>query len=306
MSPRVVLNPEARGARRRLNAVRAAIADCRLLADSEIRIAEDWDEGRTLALRAAEEGHRLVVAAGGDGTVNSVVHGLMEAGPPRPVLGILPLGTGNDLARSLGIPRNVSEALEELERRVVREMDVLEVRGDGVARYCSNVASGGFSGRVDEELTDDTKDSWGPLAYLRTAVGRATDLETYSTTLVVDGGRERLEREVTNLAVANARYAAGGVRVAPDAVLDDGCMDVIVIGAGPLAQLGAVAARLAAGRHLDHELVSAFRARELTVASDPPMSFNVDGEPIGRGGFRFRVLPRALPVLVGEGRPGTL
>lgn len=306
MSPRVVLNPDASRARRRLNAVRAAIADCRLLADSEIRVAENWEDGRTLARLAAAEGHRLVVAAGGDGTVNSVVHGLMEADSPRPVLGILPLGTGNDLARSLGIPRNVSEALEELERRVVRDMDVLEVRGDGVARYCSNVSSGGFSGRVDEELTEDAKDSWGPLAYLKTAVGRATDLERYSAILEVDGGREKLEREVTNVTVANARYAAGGVRVAPDAVLDDGCMDVIVVAAAPLAQLGAVAARLAAGRHLDHELVSTFRARELAIASDPPMSFNVDGEPIGRGGFRFRVLSRALPVLVGGRRPGTL
>lgn len=306
MSPRVVLNPAASRARRGLHPVRAEIADCALLAGSEICIADDWDHGRALAASASGDGHRLVVAAGGDGTVNSVVQGLMESGPPRPVLGLVPLGTGNDLARSLGIPRDLKGALRELERCVVREMDVVEVRGDGLLRYCANVSSGGFSGRVDMELTDDTKESWGPLAYLRTAVGRAVELETYRATLEIGGGEDRLEREVTNVTVANARYAAAGVPVAPGALLDDGRMDVVVVGAATLPKLGVFAARLAAGRHLEHELVTTFRTRSLAVESDPPMDFNVDGERIGRGRFAFEVIPRALPVLVGEDRPGTI
>lgn len=305
MSTVVVLNPGASKARRDLQRVRAALADSSLLAGAEVETTRGWEDGREIAERAARGGARLVVAAGGDGTVNSVVNGLMEVQGPRPVLGVLPLGTGNDLARSLGIPARLGPALEELERRIVREMDLLYVeQADG--RYCANVSAAGFSGRVDEELSGDTKESWGPLAYLRTAVGEMSELEAWEVVMEIDGGEEILETRAINVVVANARYAAAGVPVAPEALLDDGVMDVVVVMPASLPKLAMVAARMAAGRHLDHELVRAFRARTLRVSAEPEMSFNVDGELIGSGTTRFSVLRREIPVLVGAERPPAL
>lgn len=301
----VVLNPSASSARRDLHGVRAAIAESTLLCGAEIVTSDGWDEGRRVAARAARDGCRLVVAAGGDGTVNSVVSGLMEPDRPRPVLGVLPLGTGNDLARSLGIPGGVRRALRELERMIVREMDVIRVVQDGT-RYCANVSAGGFGGRVDERLTHEAKESWGPLAYLRTAVGNLPEMETYETVIEIDGGREVLEIPAFNVVVANARYAAAGVPVAPDALLDDGAMDVVVLASAALPRLGMAVARMAAGRHLDHELVTAFRARSVRIESEPEMWFNVDGELIGCGTTRFDVVAGALPVLVGADRPRAL
>lgn len=306
MSPVVVLNPGAGTARRNLQQVRAAIADTPLLSGAEIVASRGWEHGREVALRAARGGAKLLVAAGGDGTVNSVVNGLMGFEGPRPLLGVLPLGTGNDLARSIGMPSDLYRALEELERRIVRWTDVLRVtRGDDV-RYCANVSAGGFSGRVDSDLSDETKESWGPLAYLRTALAKMTELERYDVRFEVDGAGEPLVLPAINVVVANARHAAAGIPVAPAALLDDGAMDVVVLPPLRLGRLAVLVARLAAGRHLDDEAVTTFRAGRLRISSRPPMPFNVDGELIGGTPVSFEALPRSLPVLVGRERPRAL
>lgn len=305
MSILVVLNPEASQARRDLQGIRGALADSRLFSGAEVVTSSAWEEGRRAASAAAREGCRMVVAVGGDGTVNSVVNGLMDAEGPRPVLAVIPLGTGNDLARSLGIPAELHPALEELERRIVREMDVLRVTQDDV-RYCANVSAGGFSGRVDEDVTGEAKESWGPLAYLRTALAHLPDLVPYDAVLEIDDGQETMEASVFNVVAANARHAAAGVPVAPRALLYDGLMDVVVVGAGPLPKLAMITAQMAAGRHMDHELLTSFRARSLRVSSEPDMWYSVDGELVGSGSTRFDVVPRALPVLVGMNRPSTI
>lgn len=298
----VILNPGASRARRDLTGVRAALAESPLLSGAAVEVTEGWESGCEIAARAAGEGHRLIVAAGGDGTVSSVVNGIMSRPPPRPVLGVLPLGTGNDLSRSLGIPDKLAAGLQSLERKIIRRMDLVRVSTPEGSRYCANVSAGGFSGRVDENMSDRTKESWGPLAYLRTALGQIPDLESYEAHFEFDGG-ESLGMSVCNVVVANARWAAAGVPVAPKGLLDDGRMDVVLVSSAALPKLGVVAARMAAGRHLDHELVTFFRARRLRIESEPPMWFNVDGELLGRGVADFEVLPGALPVLIGLERP---
>jgi len=303
MSSLVVLNPEASTARRSLHRVRAALADSALLRDMEVVPSTGWDEGRAAAAEAARGGFDLVVAAGGDGTVNSVLNGLMETEPPRPVLAVLPLGTGNDLARSLGIPGDLEGAMEELERRIVRKMDVIQVTLEGV-RYGANVCAGGFSGRAEEDLDDQTKESWGPLSYLRAALAHLPELASYEVTLAAED--ETVELSVLNLVVANARYAAAGVPVAPGARLDDGKLDVVAVSSAPLARVGIVVARMAAGRHLEHELVTFLRTPSLRVESTPEMAWNVDGELVGKGPARFEVLPGAVRVLVGGDRQGAI
>ncbi|MFW6199586.1 MAG: diacylglycerol/lipid kinase family protein [Gemmatimonadota bacterium] len=301
MDSLVVLNPDASGVKKNLTRIRGALADSSVLSAAHVEVHSNWEGGRDVAARAAEDGCGLVVAVGGDGTVNAVVNGLMSVEPPRPTLGVLPLGTGNDLARSLGISDGWEDALEILGEQNERDMDVFRVELGGRSRYGANVSAGGFSGQVDESLTHEDKERWGPLAYLKTALENVTRVQSYEAVLTADDGEER-EIAVCNIVVGNGRWAAGGLPVTPRARMDDGLLDVVVLSTGPVARLGMVAARMAAGRHLEHELVTTFRARALDVRSTPDMRFNVDGELLGAGDIRFEVEPKALRVLVGGGK----
>ncbi|HSN97445.1 MAG TPA: diacylglycerol kinase family protein, partial [Candidatus Nanopelagicales bacterium] len=237
----------------------------------------------------------LVVAAGGDGTIHEVVQGLM-ASPARPHLGVLPLGTGNDLARTLGIPADPAEAVALLETGVPRAVDLMRVQMDRELRFGVNVAAGGFSGQVDEVMTDDMKATWGPLAYVRGAVSALPDLTSYRTAIAWDDGD--LERaEVLNIVVANGQTCAGGVKVAPDADPTDGLLDVVVVRYASLLDLARIAARLLAGDYTESDDVFLRRTRRLRIDSHPGMWFNVDGELIGNAPVGFEVVPAAITVI---------
>lgn len=266
---------------------------------------DDPEATMRAAAEAALEGHDLVVAAGGDGTVHLVANGLMQAGSTaatRPALGILPLGTGNDLARTLAVPIGAHpfEALDALRRAERRAIDVIRVSHDGddgeVTQYAINVCAGGFSGAVDEILTSEMKANWGPLAYLVGAMQALPDLADYDTRLAWDGGPE--ERVAAyNVVVANARTAGGGKPVAPRANPEDGLLDVVVIRAD--ADLARLAARVLAGDYLDDDDVVFNRVSRLHVASTPGMWFNVDGELRTNAPITFEAVPGALRACVG-------
>ena len=258
---------------------------------------------RALAEQAVRDAVDVVVAAGGDGTITEVADGLVATGDAEtgPALGVLPLGTGNDLARSLAVPLDPAGALAALDAGRTAPLDVIAVWIAGALHgYAVNVAAGGFSGRVDEHMSAETKERWGPLAYLFGAAKALPDLAGYETTLAYDDlTAERID--ALNIIVANGRTCAGGKRVAPCADPHDGLLDVVVVRYAPLLDLAGVAARLAlGGDYVDGDRVVARRVREVAIHSDPPMLFNVDGEllPEARD-IRFRTLPGALRVVVG-------
>ncbi|MBX3468754.1 MAG: diacylglycerol kinase family lipid kinase [Planctomycetes bacterium] len=262
--------------------------------------ASDAQATATLAERAAREGFDRIVAAGGDGTVARVVAGL---GPwrERVVLGLLPLGTGNDLARTLGLPPDPLAALDlALGGGAERRLDLIEVRvGGGAPRLCVNAAQGGFSGQVDEGLDEETKAAWGPLAYVRAALSTLPDLTAYAVTLALDDAApERLD--AVNVVVANGKTVGGGVRVAPDADPGDGLLDVVVVRAGSALALAGVGARLVAGNVLASDLVVHRRARRVRLSARPTMPFNADGDLLPPGDLDLVVLPGALRVVSGE------
>lgn len=267
----------------------------------EVRLVHGPGNATELAKEASERGIGRVISAGGDGTLHAVVNGLHAVDDP-PLLGVLPLGTGNDFARSLGMPRNLNLALEALVTGERARVDLvrMEMEGKG-SRVVINASAGGFSGRVDEEVTSEIKESWGPLAYVRSALETISEVEDYETVLRFDGDEETTERRLFNVVVANGRSVGGGVPVAPEARADDGFLDVVVIASSDLGELAALAPRIVMGRHLEHDLVEVRRCRSLQVTSTPPMLFNADGELVGRGATRYEVIPSALPVVVGPG-----
>lgn len=286
----VLLNPGAGGATARA-ALRASLPT---LPDEEITETRGGWELRALARGAADRGFERVVAAGGDGTIHEVVNGLAEAARP-PVLGVIPLGTANDFARSLALPEDVEEAVGVLVEGRSRRIDLGEARGPRFTRF-ANVVVGGFGGLVGERADTERKRALGPLEYLRSAAERLPELEAYRVRVEMEG--ERLELDVYHAVVANGGRSGGNVPVAPEAKLDDGLLDVVLVPALRAAELVALIPRLLRARHLADDRVVFRRTARLSLRSEPPMRFSVDGEPLGEGEVAFRVLPGALEVTV--------
>jgi diacylglycerol kinase (ATP) len=255
-------------------------------------------EAERLAKGAAD--HPIIVAAGGDGTINEVVNGI--AGKNSCALAILPLGTGNDLARSLGIPTDAASALDLIDPTLARPIDLVRFMA-GVARWFINVSAGGFSGAVDEKLTSEMKQTWGPLAYLRCAIAALPELTAHDTELVLDNS-ETLFIDACNIVVANGRYVAGGIPIAPDALLDDGMLDVLIFPGTTLPRLAALVPLMLVGRHAESDRLLRRRARRLSVHSEPGMWFNIDGELISNEPATFEVVPQALRVCAPADGPG--
>jgi diacylglycerol kinase (ATP) len=283
----VILNPSA-GSAADLDDIVAKISRLRGV---EIRLTTKPGSAARFAKTALAKGRRLIIAAGGDGTLNEVINGIGENLGDAAV-GLIPLGTGNDFARTIGVPADIEQALELIRAGETRPVDLVRVTSDEV-RYFVNVSAGGFSGLVNEKLTPQMKKTWGPLAYLRSAAAALPELRAYQTTLAFDNA-ESLRIELYNVVVANGRYVAGGTLIAPDASIDDGLLDIVLIPKRPAAELAVLAAQVALATHLTSDAIVFRRAAKLTVNSKPGMWFNVDGELVGNEPARFEILPGAL------------
>ena len=196
--------------------------------DDAIGAAEEWREG-------------LLIVAGGDGTINDVVNGLGRADFPEGVtLGILPAGTGNDLAATLCIPEDPGLAEDVIRQNRQRRLDVARVRSEGIGeRFFINVATGGLGAEISDANDEELKKRWGKLSYLRASLEVARDFDVRDLTLYLDG-EERLVKAV-NIAVGNCRYTGGGWPATPKANPEDGLLDVVVIEALGVADLLALA-----------------------------------------------------------------
>ena len=268
-------------------------------------------DGAQLAADAARRGADLIVACGGDGTISEVANGILSSGT-NAELGIVPSGTGGDFRRTLRIPTRTSEAARILRTGKTRLLDVGSVTftnrsGEHDTRYFVGVASFGMSAdvisRVKEagdsgQIAKVSKWLSGRLSFA-TAMAE-TALKSHPTRVAVqlDEDAER-HMTVANLCVANARYFGGGMKIAPDAKLDDGKFDVVSIGDIGAARILANAPRLYIGAHLSipevgHALATKVVARPLNDAEQ--IEIEVDGELPGYLPATFQILTKALRV----------
>lgn len=245
--------------------------------------------GTALAREAVREGFDVVVAAGGDGTINEVIQALV--GTPV-ALAVLPLGTGNVWAHEVGIPVDLAGAVRVILDGRVRRVDV----GSAGTRYFLLMAGIGYDAEVTGTTDAQAKRKLGRLAYIVRGVTVALSFRGHRATIDVDG--KRAQCRALLIVIGNTRRYGGPVSVTAEARIDDGLLDVCVFkGVGAL-QSARYAAEVLLGRHLRDPGVSYFRAASLTVSSDPPLLVQVDGDTIGKTPMVFRVHTRALNVIV--------
>ena len=254
-----------------------------------------------LADEAAAAGATAIVVVGGDGTVHEVVDGLARAGASdRVELGLIPFGTGRDFARSLRIPRRLDDALEVVRGGRVRTVDIGRAtyasdNGEAVAHF-ANFAGAGISGAIADRANRTTKAFGGRLSFIWATLAVFTRWQPTEMTVEIDG--ERRQVLLLEALAMNGDYTAGGMWVAPEASLEDGTFDVVLIGDFSKAEFTTTFPKIYRGTHVSHAKVEIVRARELRVDAPSPLPIVLDGEQPGTTPVRFEVVPGALRVRV--------
>jgi len=248
---------------------------------------------REVLSEEAGERYDLVILGGGDGSVSSTVDFLVGH---KATLGLLPLGTANDFARTLGIPFDVGGACDAIARGKVVDVD-LGLVGDN---YYVNLASVGLGVGVTQALSPRLKRAAGALAYPMAAIKAFLRHEPFSARLTFpEGDHEPVERErLLQVAVGNGRYYGGGMVVAPDSGIDDRTLDVYTIELGRRRDLVGIARYLKSGDFIRSEGVRHYRTTRVILETEPELPINVDGELVARTPQTFSIAPNALKVLV--------
>lgn len=268
-------------------------------------------DAEAFARDAADAGERRIVVAGGDGTLREVVQGLAAGRDGFEVtLGLVPLGTGNDFARSLALPDDPRAALDLALADgpgTIVGVDLMRVSLDGgTPTFAVNAVIVGQGGAVGDVLDPDVKERWGPLSYLRGAVEVAARLAPVRMAVTRPDGTCR-EASILNVVAANGRFAGHGVPVAPGARPDDGRLEVVVVDAIPLVRLAALLPHLVAGddgMDPDDPAWHHHSGLEVGVAAvdpDTDLPVSIDGENTAARRVRVELEPGVLRFAVPGG-----
>lgn len=241
-------------------------------------------------IRSYKDSVDLVIVGGGDGTLNAAVDGLVDTQLP---LGVLPLGTANDLARTLGIPTSLEAACKIIAKGQVQRIDLGWVNG----KHFFNVASMGLSVQITQMLTKETKRRWGVLAYAITALQAIWQVRPFSAEIRINGGKP-IRVKTIQIAVGNGRYYGGGMAVVYDATIDDQRLDLYSLELRHWWRIIALLPAMRQGKHINWSGVRALHGQEIQVSTRRPRAINTDGEITTSTPAQFRVIPQALAVLV--------
>lgn len=242
---------------------------------------------------AVHAGFQRLIIGGGDGTVSKLINSLSRHWQAVE-FAVLPVGTGNDWARSLGVPVDDLQAAFELAvSGDAYPTDIVHIAGSK-PEYCINAATAGVGARIAAELHPDDKKRWGPLAYWLTAVTQLVQLKEYRVRLHWEDKAQELS--VYGMVIANGAYAGGGFPIAPGANVADGQLDVTIFPVLPMIDLLAAGLNFALG-WTDPRRLPTIRTTRLQVTSQPALQFSVDGEPTRAIETVFEVVPGALRVV---------
>lgn len=298
---RLIINPAAGAGKtaRRWPHIRARLQHIDLRFDFDL--TEAPGHARELARMAVQRGYELVVSVGGDGTINEVVNGMYDTGGMNDVrLGIICTGTGGDYIRTLGVPKTYLDACNSLTspKKLAADVGVVEYRcgEETVRRLFVNFAGLGFDAEVVRATTQRLKMLRATASYLAGLLSTVLFYRNRNVTLYLDG--EKLEHKVCAVLLSNGRYGGGGMLAAPDADLNDGLLDAVIIGDLSKPDLLWSLPRIYRGTHLTHPKVMLKKVKELEIQSGENVYLQADGELLGQLPARFTVLPKLLNVVI--------
>ncbi|MFZ5774512.1 MAG: lipid kinase [Thermodesulfobacteriota bacterium] len=252
------------------------------------QVRESADFAR--AIRHYQDKVSAVVIGGGDGTFNVAVDALVESGLP---LGILPLGTANDLARTLGLPASLPDVCAVIAKGHRRRIDLGRVNG----KYYFNVASCGLSIAITQQLSKGLKRRWGVLAYAIATLRTLLTARRFEAVIKVDDGAE-MRRCALQIAVGNGRYYGGGMTVAEDAAIDDQLLDLYSLEMPHWWHIFFLLPALRRGRFGERIGIWRWKGKRISIATVHPKRVNTDGEITTRTPALFELCPGALEVFV--------
>lgn len=268
--------------------------------DVDVLLTSSADSATRYARDAALSGARWVVAVGGDGTVHEVVNGLMsvpEAARQQVALAVLPTGTGNDFARSLGSGNSVPDLLALMAAGQVHALDLIRVTlADGSVRWCNNIGSIGITSDIVRRVKAMPARLPASLAFYSAVTTALLRWQPQAMQLTLDG--QRIDGRFTCVSAANGRFFGSGLGIAPEARLDDGLMEVVLIDNAGSLDFIRLLPQLRQARPLADPRVRYLRGRVLTVEGDAARCpLELDGELAGHAPVRFELVPAALRCL---------
>lgn len=275
--------------------------------DFEVAFTERPRQAGSLVADAVRRGFTRIISVGGDGTHNEVVNGLFAPGVDcaEVTLAVVPTGTGGDLRRTLGLSNDAVEAIEAIGRDVRRidagQLEYTAHDGSTETSYFINITSFGIGGLVDKLVNNSSKALGGKVSFLWGTARAAIRYKNQPVVLTLDEG-EPIKRTINNVAVANARYFGGGMKIAPEAEMTDGLFDVVVVGDLSTFEMARGMSSIYRGEHIGRRGIESFRARVVHAEPADPEAevlIDMDGEQPGRLPATLTVVPAAFKVCVG-------
>ncbi len=287
---RLILNGKSAGDDRVRDAV-GALRDAGVRLD--VRVTWESGDAERYVDEAIADGVDAVIAGGGDGTLSEVATTLAhrdEAADALPSLGLLPLGTANDFASSCGIPMDPEAALRLVRDSAPVPMDLLKLDANGDTHWAANLASGGFGTEVTTETNEGLKKMLGGLAYVLTGLSKLGRIEPQTARL--HGPGFDWAGEFIALGIGNGRQAGGGQALCPEALVDDGLLDLTVVPPLDGELLATLGTALAEGKDAALDRVAVRRALPwVEIEAAQPLTLNLDGEPVQATRFRIECIP---------------
>lgn len=299
---RLILNGKSAGD----DALREAVAAIRADGvDLDVRVTWEGGDAERYVAEAIADGADTLVAAGGDGTLSEVATTLAHRDEPAdalPTLGLVPMGTANDFAGAAGLPEDALAALRLIRTRRAQPIDLLRLRAADGTHWAANLASGGFGTQVTVETDEGLKKMLGGLAYLITGISKLGRIDPIRARLHGEGFD--WQGDFIALGIGNGRQAGGGQALCPEALIDDGLLDLTVV-PELSGEVGAtVRTLLTQGQHAALERVAVrARLRSVEVDAELELTLNLDGEPVRSRHFHIDCVPARVRMHLPEGCP---
>jgi YegS/Rv2252/BmrU family lipid kinase len=301
----VIVNPESNQGKTRKRWKQIKEALMAFLSEFKCEFTEKPSQATEISRHAIKEGTELIVGVGGDGTINEIANGFYENLKiinPETKLGILPSGTGCDLSRSLRIPKGYGNAMRVITQNTPSNIDVGRIRfmnhkGQEEDRVFLNITDFGFGGEVVKKM-DDQKIDRKASSYLKSVISTFLHYKAKKLRIKVDGQEIPLDEYMIG-AVSNGQIFGKGMKIAPEAELDDGVFDLILVKRMKLFEFLRNVLKLYSGTHLSHPKVSMVRGQRIEAFPAVPgerVLIEVDGEQLGCLPADFEIMPKSFPV----------